>query len=82
MRVGRTRLAVAAGAIALVTAVPVTPAHAQSDGCFLGSPNIVRDVTDCAFYVVESVNGCFIGSPNIIRDVTDCAAYVVDRLTV
>lgn len=80
-RIRKAAVAAFAGATLLAgTAVPARAA--ATDGCFLGSPNIVRDVTDCAFYVVETVNGCFIGSPNIIRDVTDCAAYVVDRLTV
>jgi hypothetical protein len=72
---------VAAGA-AVALLLPAAPAPAaESDGCFVGSPNIVPDVTDCVTYVLGAPGGCFIGSPNIVRDVTDCAAYVVDYLT-
>ena len=52
----------------LVPAVPASAAAA--DGCTLGSPNIIRDVTDCAASLTE---GCSpLGSPNIITDILEC----------
>ena len=54
----------------LAVAPLAAPAHASSDSCTLGSPNIVRDVTDCVFTVIGN---CPIGgSPNIIADVMEC----------
>ncbi len=63
----RTILTTAA-ALLLVPAVP--SAATTSDGCTIGSPNIIRDVTDCVQHVLEN---CPIGgSPNIIRDLQEC----------
>jgi hypothetical protein len=56
-------------ATALVLAPGIRASAATVDGCTLGSPNIVRDVTDCVYYLTE---GCTLGSPNIIRDVMEC----------
>lgn len=81
MNVRKTLVAGMAVAALGLAAAPA-PAAETTDGCFLGSPNIVRDVTDCAAYVLEGTNGCFIGSPNIIRDVTDCATYIIEHLAV
>jgi hypothetical protein len=64
---------VAASVVAL--AAPAHAAPVASDGCSLGSPNIVRDVTDCVATITE---GCsLLGSPNIVRDVTDCLSNVI-----
>ena len=66
------RRALASGgmALALVASLGAAPAGASTDGCTLGSPNIVRDVTDCVFTVIGN---CPIGgSPNIIADVMEC----------
>lgn len=58
------------GAIVLLL-VPAAPASAAAaDSCTLGSPNIVRDVTDCAAYLTA---GCSpLASPNILQDILDC----------
>lgn len=63
--------AIAAVAAGVLSVAPLaTPAHASTDGCTLGSPNIVRDVTDCVFTVIGN---CPIGgSPNILTDVMEC----------
>jgi hypothetical protein len=55
-------------ALSLVSGVPASAATA--DSCTLGSPNIVRDVTDCAAYLTA---GCSpLGSPNILTDILEC----------
>lgn len=57
-------------AAALVASMGAVPAHASSDSCTLGSPNIVRDVTECVYTVLGN---CPIGgSPNILTDVMEC----------
>ena len=63
-------LSMTAGAVAAAFAVPAPASAVSSDGCTLGSPNIVRDVTECVQYLLEGCNPG--GSPNIIRDVLDC----------
>lgn len=64
------RHVLASAAVALAVASSATPAHAATDSCTLGSPNIVRDVTDCVYSVIGN---CPIGgSPNIVRDVMEC----------
>lgn len=55
-------------ALMLLAAVP-SPA-AATDSCTLGSPNIVRDVTDC---IATLTAGCApLSSPNIITDLMEC----------
>jgi hypothetical protein len=79
VRSTRTLAALAAAAAALVV-TPAPPAAAYrygvpasaatADSCTLGSPNIVRDVTDCVAYLTQ---GCSpLGSPNIITDILEC----------
>ena len=55
---------------ALAFAPLAVPARASTDSCTLGSPNIVRDVTDCVAYLLAGCNPG--GSPNIITDVMEC----------
>ena len=64
------RKALLASMATALVLVPGMRASADTvDGCTLGSPNIIRDVTDCVAYLTE---GCTLGSPNIIRDVMEC----------
>ena len=66
----RRVLATGGVALALVASLGAAPASAATDGCTLGSPNIVRDVTDCVYTVLGN---CPIGgSPNILTDVMEC----------
>ena len=57
------------GAVLMLLAA--VPSHAAAaDSCTLGSPNIVRDVTECAQYVTA---GCApLSSPNIVTDLLEC----------
>lgn len=68
------RILVTVGAAAVLVLPVVPAAAAESDGCTLGSPNIVRDVTDC---VASLVGDCSFGSPNILQDLSDCLSGIL-----
>ena len=64
----RIKVAVATAAFVVAGAAPASAAAA--DSCTLGSPNIIRDVTECAQYVLGGCNPG--GSPNILTDILEC----------
>ena len=66
----KVKRAMLSGAVALMLVAGVPASATAADGCTLGSPNIIRDVTDCVASLTE---GCSpLGSPNIITDILEC----------
>ena len=49
----KVRVAIAAAAIAAVSAMPVTPARASSHDCTIMGPDYVSEAVDCAIYILE-----------------------------
>lgn len=62
------RKAILATAGAALLLVPAAPATAKTPDVCIGSPNIIRDVTDCVQRVLDN---CTPGS-TIIADVLEC----------
>lgn len=49
----RVRIALAAPAVAAISAVPLAPAQATSHDCTIVGPDYVAEVVDCAVWIVE-----------------------------
>lgn len=53
----KTRVAIAAAAIAALSTVPATAAQALDRDCRIMGPEYVAETIDCALYIVETAIG-------------------------
>lgn len=53
----KTRLAIAAAALAAASVVPAAPAQAQTHDCKILGPAYVAEVVDCVIFIYETAIG-------------------------